>query len=80
MLRATLNEGPSSKVQWNRTILLDEGHKLDAHPLDESPRPKSGKLRLNLHGTILEGNSIDSDPKKKALKRKASDLKNQYAS
>jgi hypothetical protein len=23
--------------------------------LDEGPRPKSGKLRLNLHGTIFEG-------------------------
>ncbi len=56
MLRATLNEGPSSKVQWDRTILLHEGHKSDPHPLDESLRPKSGKLRLNLHGTILEGN------------------------
>jgi hypothetical protein len=33
--------------------------------LDECPRPKSGKSRLNLHGTILEGKSIGSDPKKK---------------
>ncbi len=70
MLRATLNEGPSSKLQWDRTILLHEGHKLDSHPLDENLRAKSGKLRLNLHGTILKGNSIDSDPKKKLYKGK----------
>jgi hypothetical protein len=31
---------------------------LDPWTLDECPRPKSGKLRLNLHGTILEGKSI----------------------
>jgi hypothetical protein len=31
---------------------------------------KSGKSRLNLHGTILEGKSIGLDhPKKKELKR-----------
>jgi len=30
----------------NREILLDESHKLDSHPLDEGPRPKSGKSRL----------------------------------
>jgi hypothetical protein len=51
------------------TILLDESHKLestklDLWPLDEGPRPKSGKSRLNLHGTILEGKSIDLDPQK----------------
>jgi hypothetical protein len=30
---------------------------------------KSGKSRLNLHGTILEGKSIGLDPQKKELKR-----------
>ncbi len=36
-------------------------HKLNPWPLDESQRPKDGKLRLNLHGTILEGkNSIQT--------------------
>jgi hypothetical protein len=39
--------------------------KLDSWPLDASLSPKSGKSRLNLHGTILEGKSIDSDPQKK---------------
>jgi uncharacterized membrane protein len=29
--------------------------------LDEGPRPKGGKSRLNLHGTILERKSIGSD-------------------
>jgi len=52
--RATLEKGPRSKVQCNRAILLDESHKLDPWPLDESPRLKSDKSRLNLHGTILE--------------------------
>jgi hypothetical protein len=56
-LRATLDEGPRSRVQWNKSILqLDKSHKLDTHPLDEDPRPRSGKLRLNFHGTILEEN------------------------
>jgi hypothetical protein len=52
--RATLEKGPASKVQCNRAILLDESHKLDPWPLDEGPRPKGDKSRLNLHGTILE--------------------------
>jgi len=34
-------------------------------PLDKGPRPKSGKSRLNLHGTILEGKSIDIQTQKK---------------
>jgi hypothetical protein len=49
-------------------------------PLDEGPRPKSDKWRLNLHGTILEGKSIGSKPKKMSLKRRAHDMKNQDAS
>jgi hypothetical protein len=44
--------------------VLAESHKLDPLPLDEDPRPKSGKLRLNLHGTILEGKSIGSGQKR----------------
>jgi hypothetical protein len=40
---------------------------LDPQPLDKDGRPKSGKSRLNLHGTILEGKSIDSNPKKGEL-------------
>jgi hypothetical protein len=45
----------------------------------QGPRPKSGKLKLNLHGTIMEGNSIDLNPKKD-IKMRARDLKNQDAS
>ncbi len=37
---------------------MAESHKLDTWPSNEGLRPKSGKLRLNLHGTILEGKSI----------------------
>jgi len=73
-----------SKFQWNRTILLAESHKLASHPLDERPWPKSGKFsRLNLHGTILEGNSIGSDQKEwpktkeKGAQMKACDWENQ---
>jgi len=47
---------------------LDESHKLDPWPLEKGPRPKSGTLKLNLHGTILKGKSIGSDQKKE-LKR-----------
>jgi hypothetical protein len=32
-------------------------------PLDEGPTPKSGKLKLNLHGTCFEGRSIGSNQK-----------------
>jgi hypothetical protein len=35
----------------------------------KSPRPKSGELRLNVHGTILEGKSIGLNPKSIILKR-----------
>jgi hypothetical protein len=49
-------------------------------PLDEGPRPKSGKSRLNLHGTILEGKSIGLDQKKQRAQRRAHDLENQDAS
>jgi hypothetical protein len=55
-----------AKVQWNRAILLAESHKLDPQPLDEGPRPKSGKERLKLHD--MEEKSIGWDKKKKELK------------
>jgi hypothetical protein len=46
-------------------------------PLDEGPRPKSGELRLNLHGVKINW----FKPKEKnELKRRAYDLKNQDAS
>jgi hypothetical protein len=55
---------------------LDESHKSDPWLLDECPRPKSDKSRLNLHCSILEGNSVGSDQEKE-LKRRAHDLKYQ---
>jgi hypothetical protein len=58
---------------------LDESHKLDQQPLHQDPRPKSGKSRLNLSGTILEEKSIGSDQKEIKLIRRAHDLKNQDA-
>jgi hypothetical protein len=70
--KATLDEGPRSRVQWNREILLDESHKLHPQPLDESPRPKSGKSRLNRHGTILDGRSNGLNLKKKGSKLESS--------
>ncbi len=50
---------------------------MDPWPLDEGPKPKSGKSWLNLHGTILEGKSIGSHGggKKKKKKEKRKGLK-----
>ncbi len=53
MLRAILDEGLRSSVQWNGAILLAESHKLDPRCSNEGPRPKSHKWRLNLNGTIF---------------------------
>jgi hypothetical protein len=58
---------------------LAENCKLDPRPLDEGPRPKSGKSRLKLHGTILEGESIGPNQKEKRARRRAHDLKMQDA-
>jgi hypothetical protein len=66
-VQATLDESARSRVQLNKPILLVESHKLDPWPLDEGRRPKSGKSRLNLHGTILEGKWIGSDQKKELI-------------
>jgi hypothetical protein len=41
---------------------------LDPWPLDEGPRPKRGKSKLNLQGTILEGISITKKEKRKKKK------------
>jgi len=43
-------------------MLLDGSYKLDPWPLNKGPRPKNVKLKVNLHGTILEGKSIDLEP------------------
>jgi hypothetical protein len=56
-------QGPGSneieQSYWMRVI--NWTHSL----LDKDQRPKSGKLRINLHDTILEGKSSDSNPTKK---------------
>jgi hypothetical protein len=52
---------------------------LDTQSLDEDPRPKGGKSKLNLNGTISKGKSIGSNTPKK-LKRRAHDLKTYRAS
>ncbi len=44
--------------------------------LDKGPRPKSGKLRQNLHGTCFGGKIIWFGPKNSAQKR-SPDLENQ---
>jgi hypothetical protein len=55
---------------------LAENNKLKLWPLDECPRPKSGKWRLNLHGHHFGRKIIGSDPKKEL---KGHDLENQDA-
>jgi hypothetical protein len=58
------------------TILLVESFKLVSRPLDEGPRPKSGKLRLNLYGTYF-GGKINWFGPKNGAKRRAPGLENQ---
>jgi len=66
-------QGPNVIEQTNWMIAINWTHSL----LHEDPRPKSGKSRLNLRGTILEEKSIGSDQKEIKLTRSAHDLKNQ---
>jgi hypothetical protein len=47
---------------------MDESHKLDPWHLDEGPRPKSGKLRLNLNDIIWRENELVQTTKKKSSK------------
>jgi hypothetical protein len=50
---------------------LDESQKIGPTVFRlRGPRPKSGKLRLNLHGIILKGKSIGLTPQKKKKKKK----------
>jgi len=66
-------QGPNEIEQTNWMIAINWTHSL----LHEDPRPKSGKSRLNLRGTIREEKSIGSDQKEIKLTRSAHDLKNQ---
>jgi hypothetical protein len=61
--KATLDEGPRSKVQRNGAFLMVESHKLDPRILDEDLSPNETKLKWYLHGTVLDGNSIGLDQK-----------------
>jgi hypothetical protein len=55
---------------------LVENHKLDPSALDEGPKAKSGKLRLNLLDASFGGKIDWFGPKKRSNKR-VHDLKNQ---
>jgi hypothetical protein len=55
---------------------LVESFKLVSRPLDESPRPKIDKLRLNLLGTCF-GGKINWFRPKNSAKRRAPDLEKQ---
>jgi hypothetical protein len=55
---------------------LVESFKLVPRPLNKGPRPKSGKLRLNLHGISFGGKINWFKPTNNA-KRRALDLENQ---
>ncbi len=61
-----------SEKKAREKVFLDERHKLDASPIDEGPRLKNDKLRLNPHGTILEGKSNWLELKKRVQKGKSS--------
>jgi hypothetical protein len=68
----------SMRDQWNRAILLDEGHKLDPQPLDQGPS-KTQKWQIEAkYSTILEGKSTWFEPtqkRKKSLKMRAHNFK-----
>jgi hypothetical protein len=51
---------------WSKALNWSQGR-----PLDEGPRPKSDKLRLNLHGTCFEG-KINWFGPKNSVKKKSS--------
>jgi len=66
-LRATLDEGPRCKDKWIQTILLGGSFKLVPRPLNEGPRPKSGKFMLIWH-TYFGGKFNWFGPKDSATK------------
>jgi hypothetical protein len=68
ILRATLDKGPKSRVQWNLTLILVKNFKLVPRPLNKGPRPRQIKLWFSLHGIILEGKPIGLNPKKIKIK------------
>jgi len=73
----TLDEGPGTN-EFKQFYWL-KAFKLGPRPFNEGPRPKSGKLRLNLNGTCSGGKINWFRPKKNA-ERRAPDLENQESS
>ncbi len=63
------------RVQCLGTNELVKNFKLVQRPVDEGPRPKSDKLKLNLNGTYFGGKINWFEPKYSA-KRRAPDLEN----
>jgi hypothetical protein len=78
-LRKTLDNDPRSRDQWIQAILLVKSFNSVPGPLNKGPRPKSGNLRLNLHGTCFGGKINWSGPENSA-KRRAPDLEDQESS
>jgi hypothetical protein len=78
-LRVTLDKGPKSGVQWNRTFLLVKSFKLASRLVDKGLGQRWIKLWFSLHGIVLEGKLIGTDPKKR-ISRRAQGLENQSVS
>jgi len=76
LIPRSLDMGPRSRDQWIQALLLVKSFKLVPRSLDKGPRPKSGKLRLNLHGTCF-GGKINQFGLENSAIRRAPDLKNQ---
>jgi hypothetical protein len=55
---------------WSKTL------NWSPRPLDKGPRPKSGKLKINLHNTYF-GRKINCFGPKNSVKKRAPDLENQ---
>ncbi len=64
LVKAILDKGLRSRVQWNWTFLLVKSFKLIPRMLNKDPRPRQIKLWFSLHDIILEGKPIGSDQKK----------------
>jgi hypothetical protein len=75
ILRPTLDKAPRSRDQWIQAILLIGSLKNCSQGLIVQ-RPKSDKVRLNLHGTCFEGKINWFGPTNSA-ERRAPDLENQ---
>ncbi len=75
-LKGDFRQGSKVQGTWIQEFLLIKSFKLVPRPSDQGPRPKSGKLRLNLYGTCFGGKINRFGPKNSA-KRRTPDFKNQ---